>query len=80
MKATENNQNKEENVSEGQKLNSSCGCGANKEHKSPAQQEVKYQCPMKCEVNKTYNQSGECPVCKMPMVTVGIDKPKIHVE
>lgn len=24
-----------------------------------------YQCPMKCEREKTYDQPGRCPVCKM---------------
>lgn len=24
-----------------------------------------YQCPMKCEGNKTYGHKGKCPVCKM---------------
>lgn len=26
---------------------------------------AKYQCPMKCEGNKTYNKPGKCPVCGM---------------
>lgn len=26
---------------------------------------AKYQCPMKCEGEKTYKQAGKCPVCKM---------------
>ncbi|HEX2920366.1 MAG TPA: heavy metal-binding domain-containing protein [Bacteroidales bacterium] len=26
---------------------------------------LKYQCPMKCEGEKTYDQPGRCPVCKM---------------
>lgn len=26
-----------------------------------------YQCPMKCEVNKTYNKEGSCPVCNMDL-------------
>lgn len=26
---------------------------------------TKYQCPMKCEQEKTYNKPGECPVCGM---------------
>lgn len=24
-----------------------------------------YQCPMKCEGDKTYNKAGKCPVCGM---------------
>lgn len=27
--------------------------------------ETKYQCPMKCEGEKTYDEPGRCPVCKM---------------
>ena len=27
--------------------------------------EVKYQCPMQCEEDKTYIEEGTCPVCKM---------------
>ena len=26
-----------------------------------------YQCPMKCEGNKTYNKAGKCPVCGMSL-------------
>lgn len=26
---------------------------------------ARYQCPMKCEGEKTYDQPGRCPVCKM---------------
>ncbi len=27
-----------------------------------------YQCPMKCEKEKTYKEKGKCPVCKMNLV------------
>jgi hypothetical protein len=41
-------------------------------HEEPAQNEdqvkVKYQCPMKCEGEKVYDQPGKCPVCKMNLV------------
>jgi protein SCO1 len=30
----------------------------------------KYQCPMKCEGEKTYDSAGKCPVCKMDMEKV----------
>ena len=36
---------------------------------------VIYQCPMKCEVDKTYEEPGSCPVCKMDLKeveTVGV--------
>ena len=29
--------------------------------------EVKYQCPMQCEEDKTYAEEGTCPVCKMEL-------------
>lgn len=28
---------------------------------------VSYQCPMKCEGEKTYAQMGKCPVCEMDL-------------
>lgn len=31
---------------------------------------VKYQCPMKCEGEKTYDAKGACPLCKMEMKEV----------
>ena len=80
MIAEDNHRNPQQNVSEGHKMNSSCGCGENNQFKSNDQQEAKYQCPMNCEGNRTYNQPGECPVCNMQLVKVGIDEPKIHVE
>jgi len=36
-----------------------------KENKS-----VHYQCPMKCEEEKTYHKNGKCPVCKMQLQVV----------
>lgn len=29
-----------------------------------------YQCPMKCEDDKTYEESGACPVCNMDLKEV----------
>lgn len=31
---------------------------------------TKYQCPMKCEGEKTYEQPGNCPVCNMKLKPV----------
>lgn len=31
---------------------------------------VVYQCPMKCEGDKTYDEPGSCPVCKMDLAIV----------
>ncbi len=28
---------------------------------------AKYQCPMKCEGEKTYDKPGSCPVCNMDL-------------
>lgn len=48
----------------------SCGSG-NSEGKSNASTEqtanAKYQCPMKCEGDKTYDKPGKCPVCNMDL-------------
>lgn len=30
----------------------------------------KYQCPMKCEGEKTYDKQGKCPVCNMDLEQV----------
>jgi len=31
---------------------------------------AKYYCPMKCEAEKTFDEKGNCPVCKMDLVVV----------
>jgi ABC-type metal ion transport system substrate-binding protein len=31
---------------------------------------AKYQCPMKCEGEKTYDSAGTCPLCKMDLKEV----------
>jgi len=53
---------------------------SNKHAKETAKQEAvehehkvenaKYQCPMKCEEDKTYNKKGKCPVCGMDLKEV----------
>ena len=35
-----------------------------------------YQCPMQCEGNKTYNEQGSCPVCKMDLKVISEDTDK----
>lgn len=30
----------------------------------------RYQCPMKCEGDKTYNQPENCPVCNMKLTAI----------
>lgn len=37
---------------------------------------VAYQCPMKCEGNKTYDKAGKCPKCNMSLVKVEQKKKK----
>ncbi len=31
---------------------------------------VVYQCPMKCEGDKTYNKAGKCPTCNMNLKAI----------
>jgi hypothetical protein len=50
------------------------------QHNNKDQQEAQYQCPMKYEGNKTYNQPGECLVCAMKLVMDGQDELRIRVE
>jgi len=33
-----------------------------------------YQCPMKCEGDKTYDEPGSCPVCNMHLAPLFEDK------
>ena len=80
MNALDNTLREPENTPEGYKIISNIGSGGNSQDKSKDQQENKYQCPMNCEGNKTYNQPGECPVCNMQLVQVGMDEPKIQIQ
>ncbi len=34
--------------------------------------EATYQCPMKCEAEKTYHKEGSCPVCNMDLKPVAV--------
>ena len=40
------------------------------EHAENEDEHAEYQCPMKCEGDKTYDEIGECPVCGMDLVEV----------
>jgi len=48
-------------------------CGSNnsesKNDKATTEQtgNAKYQCPMKCEGDKTYDKPAQCPVCNMDL-------------
>ena len=39
-----------------------------------------YQCPMKCEVNKTYNEPGSCPICKMDLALMNVEDSEEHTN
>jgi len=48
-------------------------CGGNEhvhQHDNDSQSETIYQCPMKCEGDKTYSEPGRCPVCGMNLAPV----------
>jgi len=42
--------------------------------------EAHYQCPMKCEEDKTYDKPGNCPVCKMELKEVNTDIADAHFQ
>lgn len=50
----------------------SCCSGNVHQHKGLDTSNLKtvYQCPMKCEGNKTYDAPGKCPVCNMHLAPV----------
>jgi Cu2+-exporting ATPase len=50
-------------------ITTSCS-GGDKENTEQSKGSGTYQCPMKCEGDKTYNQSGQCPVCNMDLEKV----------
>lgn len=41
-----------------------------KTEKTEQTENAKYQCPMKCEGEKTYDKPGSCPVCNMDLEKV----------
>jgi len=47
------------------------------EGNSKNKNDVLYQCPMKCEAEKTYNSEGSCPVCKMDLKPMSTSTEKI---
>jgi uncharacterized Fe-S radical SAM superfamily protein PflX len=42
------------------------------EQENQDQPQTRYQCPMKCEGEKTYDQPGTCPVCNMKLAPVSM--------
>jgi len=49
----------------------------NKEEATETMALATYQCPMKCEGEKTYNKPGQCPTCKMDLAVL---KPEGEAE
>ncbi len=50
---------------------SSCQCNKENNNANSAEtnaQQAKYICPMNCENGKTYDKTGQCPVCGMDLV------------
>ncbi|MBN8682475.1 MAG: hypothetical protein J0L99_07475 [Chitinophagales bacterium] len=45
-------------------------CGNNKNEHQQHGAATSWQCPMKCEGEKTYAEAGACPVCKMDLKAV----------
>lgn len=55
----------------GKKQEQEQSSGQTPTHKKHMQQAgVMYQCPMKCEEDKMYDEEGDCPVCGMPLERV----------
>jgi len=46
----------------------SCLCGDQNQQTGSADSKIVYHCPMRCEGDKTYHASGNCPDCKMHLV------------
>lgn len=45
----------------------------NDSSKSQSDMAITYECPMHCEGDKTYDEPGSCPVCKMDLTEVNVD-------
>jgi uncharacterized paraquat-inducible protein A len=61
----------------GMLLGTSCKTEAKKEDQKEhvvSHKDV-YQCPMKCEKEKTYDKEGKCPVCEMKLRKKVDEKP-----
>ncbi len=48
--------------------------------KAEKKETVMYQCPMKCEGDKTYSEAGKCPKCGMALAEVKKKKEHQHSE
>ena len=47
-----------------------CGGGHRNHQMSNPDSLIVYQCPMKCEGDKTYSAPGICPICNMHLAPV----------
>jgi protein SCO1/2 len=59
----------------------SCGNNSNEKANENTTEEAKtvmYQCPMKCEGEKMYEEKGTCPVCKMDLELVSKEDEHKH--
>lgn len=61
-------------------LATACSSDKQEQRQDPAKQETKqdatqasFYCPMKCEGEKTYPETGSCPVCGMDLVETKMD-------
>ena len=57
-------------------LFASCGNNSNEKNNENSTEQIEtamYQCPMKCEGEKMYEEKGTCPVCKMDLELVSKD-------
>jgi len=62
-------------------LFASCGNNSNEKNNENSTEQIKtamYQCPMKCEGEKMYEEKGTCPVCKMDLELVSKDVDHKH--
>lgn len=50
----------------------------NQGNKLFAEPKTRYQCPMKCEGNKIYNEPGDCPVCNMRLMPLNKTNSTTH--
>ena len=48
----------------------SCSSTSTKAADETSTVKIAYECPMKCEGDKTYDNPGKCPKCEMDLVKV----------
>ena len=53
-------------------------CQSNEEKTEVKKEAAVYQCPMKCEGDKTYDKQGDCPKCGMELKKVDDTKKDNH--